>query len=238
MPKHAQLTVEVLAVAIHLNSLVHTEILVVTGQYLHRGAARVVVEDEVLQQVEEVLFLADAAQHGRQLDVALLHLVEAFPLVEKLPLRVDGAHPRLQAVAEHDEGIVVEQLRDGVEIVAVVHVEGIHHFHIVVFQLHEKQGDAVDEAHDVGTAAIEVAMHPQLTHAEELVLIGRIEVDDLGAHLFGLAGGFYARHGHTVPEILILLLVDLHQRLAAHAFRHALHGFLQLLLSEPRVEGF
>ena len=158
--------------------------------------------------------------------------------MEKLPLRVNGAHTCLQAVAEHNESIVVEQLRDGVEVVAIVHVEGIHHLHVMVFQLHEKQRDAVNKAHNVGTAAIEVAMHPQLTHAEELVLIGRVEVDDPGVHLLGLAVGFYARHGHAVPDILILLLVDLHLRLAAHALGHAFHGFLQLLLGEPRVEGF
>ena len=158
--------------------------------------------------------------------------------MEELPFRVDSTHTCFQTVAEHNEGVVVEQLRDGVEIVAIVHVEGVDHFHVMVFQFHEKQGDTIDEAHDVGTAAIEGAMHPQLTHTEEFVLVGRVEVDDLGAHFLGLAVGFYARHGHTVADVLILLLIDLHQRLAAHTFRHALHGFLQLLFSEPRVEGF
>ena len=156
--------------------------------------------------------------------------------MEELPFRVDSAYASLQSVAEHDEGVEAEQLGYGVEIVAVVVVEGIHHLHVVVFQLHEEQRNAIHEAHNVGTAAVQSAMHPQLAHAKELVLVGRSEVDNLGLHLFRLAVGFGSGDGNAVTNHLVLLLVDLHQRLAAHVFCHVLHTLLQLLVRQPWVQ--
>ena len=64
MPEHAQLSVQILAVAIHLCRLVHTQILMVLCHNLSREAIGMVVENEVLHEVEEVLFLADTLQHG------------------------------------------------------------------------------------------------------------------------------------------------------------------------------
>ena len=73
-----------------------------------------VVEDEVLQDIEEVILLANSPEHCWQFYAASLLLRQSFPLMEELPLRVDGAHTSLQAVAEHDEGIMVEQLWYGI----------------------------------------------------------------------------------------------------------------------------
>ena len=146
--------------------------------------------------------------------------------MEELPLRVDGAHTRLQSVAEHDKGIVVEQLGYGVEIVAIVLVEGINYLHVVVLQFHEEQGNAVDIAHNVGPSMIERTIHPHFPDTKELVLLWRIEVDDLGLYLLCLTIGLRAFHWDTVAYQLIFLLVNLHQRLTTDMLCHAVDAFL------------
>ena len=52
--------------------------------------------------------------------------------MEELPLGVDSAHAGLQPVTEHDEGVVIEQLRDGIQVVAVVFVEGVLDRHVMI----------------------------------------------------------------------------------------------------------
>ena len=146
--------------------------------------------------------------------------------MEELPLRVDGSHTRLQSVAEHDEGIVVEQLGYGVEIVAIVLVEGIDDLHVVVLQFHEEQGNAVDVAHDVSPSMIERTVHPHFPDTKELVLLWRIEVDDLGLYLLCLTIGFRASYWYAVANQLILLLVYLHQRLTTDVLCHTVGAFV------------
>ena len=236
VPEYAQFALGDFAVAVFLHGLVHAQVLVVAGEDFDGRAATVVIEDEILEQVEENLFLADAAQHGGQLDVARILLFKAFPLVEEFPLGADGAHACLIPVTEHHHGVVVEQLRDGVEVIAVVLVEGVLDGDVMIFQFHKQQRQTVDKAHDVGTALVERTLHPQFPHAQEVVLLGRGKVDDLGAYFLGLAAGLDARHGHTVTDVLVLLLVDLHQRLAAHVLRHALDGLGDLLAGHPWIQ--
>ena len=130
-----------------------------------------VVKDKVFQQVEEVFLFADTSQHRGQFYAASIFLCQSFPLVEELPFRINGTHTCLQSVTEHDKGIVIEQLGDGIEIVAIVLVEGIHHLHIVVLQFHKQQGNTIHIAHDVCPTTIQGAMHLQLSHAKKLVLI-------------------------------------------------------------------
>ena len=133
--------------------------------------------------------------------------------MEELPFRVDSSHTCLQPVAEHDEGIMVEQLRNRVEIVTIVLVEGIYHFYVVVLQFHKQQRQTIYETHDVSPSMIERTIHPHLTDTQEVILLRRSEVYHLSAYLFRLAVRLYTSHGHTILDVLILLLVDLHQRL-------------------------
>jgi len=79
MPEDAQLPVVELARLVCPDGLVHAEVLVVLREDLGRGPVGTVVQDEVFQQVEEVLFPADAAQHGFQRHAALeLAVVRLF----------------------------------------------------------------------------------------------------------------------------------------------------------------
>ena len=60
MPEHPQPAVFQLAVLVSTDGLVDAEILVVAGQNLGGAPTGMVVKDEVFQQIEEGLFLADA----------------------------------------------------------------------------------------------------------------------------------------------------------------------------------
>lgn len=75
MPEDAQLAVVQLTGLIRFDRLVNSKILVVAGKNLFRVATGMVKEDEILQQVEEVLLFADAAQHSFQSYAALFLLI-------------------------------------------------------------------------------------------------------------------------------------------------------------------
>ena len=55
---------------------------------------------------------------------ARLVLGQAFPFVEMLKVTRNRAQLRIHAVGEHDNGIVVEQMRDGVLVVLEVFLVG------------------------------------------------------------------------------------------------------------------
>ena len=150
----------------------------VFGQDLLRLARGLIEEDEVLQEVHEVLFVADALEQGLHVHRAGLLFVQALPFVEVLPAAGDGADLGLLAVAEHDYGVVVEEVGDGVQVVGEVLLEGDLEVLVDVLALHEKQRQAVDEADDVRAPAVEVASHPELPHAEEVVFVRLVKVEE------------------------------------------------------------
>ena len=154
VPEHPQLAVVQFPGFVGLHRLIDAQVLVVTGQDLGRAAAGVIEEDEIFQQIEKILLFADAPEHGLQGHAALVLLAETLPLVEELVLAAQGTHLCLQAVGEDEEGVIPEQVGDGVQVVGVVVGVGILHVHGVLFQLHKQQRDAIHKAHDVRPAAV------------------------------------------------------------------------------------
>ena len=75
---------------------------------------------------------------------------------------------RLFAVADHDDGVVVEEVRDGVPVVREILLVRPPEVLVDVLAFHEQERDAVDEPHDVRATAVDVAAHPQLAHAKEI----------------------------------------------------------------------
>ena len=120
MPEHAQFAVSEFPRLIRFHRLVDAQILVVPRQYFDRAPVGVVVQDEVLEQVKEILFPADAQQNRFQRDAPLLLLPETLPVVEKLVLAPQRPDFGFRAVGEHHKGVVIEQARNGVLIIAVV----------------------------------------------------------------------------------------------------------------------
>ena len=138
----------------------HAEVLLVLGDHLDEPLAAVVEEDEVLEQVEEVRLGAHPLEQCLHVHDAGFVLVEALPLAEVLEGRRVAADARVHAVSEHHERVVMEDVGNGVLVVGKVLVVGAADVAVDVLQLHEQERDAVDEADQVGAAAVERPLDP------------------------------------------------------------------------------
>ena len=210
----------------------------VPGEDLCGAATGVVVEDEILEEVQEVFLFTHATEHGLQLHAAGIVLLESLPFVEEFVLAAEGADLGLLAVGEHDEGVEVEEMGNGILVVGVVFGVGIPDIHIEIFQLDEEQGQAVDEAQDIRAFAVEAEFVVDLKFldGEEVVVFGVAEVEDLNpAFLLGLAG-LADGDGDAVPEEAVFLLVDLHGGGGGQMALQLFDGLLIHRLREPGVE--
>lgn len=66
---------------------------------------------------------------------------------------------------------------DGVAVVRQVAVVGVPKLLVGCLQLHQEERDAIDEANQVRATGIEVALHPNLTCQQEVV-VRRVEPVD------------------------------------------------------------
>ena len=238
MPEDAQLAIAELPLLPGLHGGVHAQVLMVPGQDLHRAPVGVIVEDEVFKQIEEVLFPADAPKHGLQRHAALVRFFQSLPFVEELILAAQGAHLGLQAVGEHQEGVVVEQVRNGVQVIGIVVGVGVLHIHIAALQLDEQQGQTVDKAHDVRPAAVEIAVNFELLHRQKVIVPRVGKVDHHGPAGVGFPVRLFHRDRDAVPDQAVLLLVDLQQRRGGQVEGQRLAGLLQLDVANPRIQPF
>ena len=236
VPEHAELAVIQLSGGVGLDRLVDAEVLVVAGQNLGGAPARVVIEDKVFKQVEEVFLFADTAQHGFQRDAARLLLAEALPFVEEFVLAAEGAHLGLHAVGEHEEGIIIEQMRDRVQIVRVVVGVGVLHVHCGVFELHEQQRQAVDEADNIRPAAVEIAVDLHFLHRKEAVFRRVLKVDHHGALRLRASVGAADGDRDAVAQEEVFFLIDLHERRGGEPLLQRSDGLGDLRGRDPGVE--
>lgn len=142
---------------------------------LARAAGAAVVEEhEVLDQVEEPFLRQHAVEQHLGVDAALLVLVVALPLDEVLPPARDRAVAGVVAVADDEEDVVVEGVRDRVlvQVVGEVVVEPGADVLVNRFQLDEDDGQAVDEADEIGAPVVvrdAQALDLQLAHGQETI---------------------------------------------------------------------
>ena len=108
MPEYAQFSVVQLPFSIRLYRFIDAQVLMVPCQYLGDSAAGVVKEDEVFQQIEKILFSADAPEHGLKRDTAGFLFFKAFPFMEKFVLAAQRPHLGLQTIGEDKESVVVK----------------------------------------------------------------------------------------------------------------------------------
>ena len=236
MPEHTQPAVFQFAVLVSTDGLVDAEILVVAGQNLGGAPTGMVVKDEVFQQIEEGLFLADAPQHGFQFHAACIAFLQTLPLVEKLVLAAKRTHLGFQSIGQHEKGIVIEQLRNGIEVIPIIVYVGVLHIHGRLFQLDKQQRNAIDKAHDVRSAAVQLRVDLHLFYVEEMIVSRVFEVDHRRASDFGAAIRPLDRHRDAIPQQKILFLVDLHQGCGGNVCREFLLHLVQLVRGEPRVQ--
>ena len=236
MPEHAQLTVVQLSGFVGFDCLVHAEILVVPGQYLCRMSSGMVKEDKVFQQIQEIFLFANAAKHGFQRHAALFLLRQTLPFMEELILAAQRPHLGLHAVGENQKGVVIEQMRNGVQIVGVVVGIGILHIHGVLLQFDEQQRNPVDKADNIRAAAVQVAVDLQFLDGEEMVVIGIPEVDDRGIFGFCPAAGLLHGDRDTIPNEEIFLLVDLQQGGGGQSVLQCALSLVHLSGCDPRIQ--
>ena len=213
VPVDAEPAAPTVAVLDRADRPVHAEILLVLRDDLDRPVAAVVEEDEVLEEVDEVGLRADALEKRLHVDDAGLVLVEPLPLPEQLERGRPGAESGVDAVAEHDEGVVVEDVGDGVLVVGEVLVPGVADVAVDVLQLHEQQRNAVHEACEVGAAPVQRPLDPELAHDEKVVLLRLAEVEYAQRPGLLAAARFPVRHLHAVAQQVVLVAVGLQRRL-------------------------
>ena len=207
MPEHPRLAAPMAAVADRLDGPVDAEKLVVAGQNLSRVPGRVVENDEVFHQVQEIVFRAHPLEQRLHGHDARLILGQPFPLVKMLEPAGDRAEFGIHPVGQHNKSVVMEQMRDGVLVIEKVLLIGGAGIAADVLQLHEQQRQAVDEPDDIRPAAVQIAPHPQLPHAEEMVVLGNIEVEDPQSLAHPLAFGVAKGDPHPVLDQFVLLTV-------------------------------
>ena len=156
--------------------------------------------------------------------------------MEKLVLAAKRAHLGFQSIGQHKKGIVIEQLRNGIEVIPIVVYVGVLHIHGGLFQLDEQQRNAIDKAHNVRSAAVQLRVDLHLFYGKEVVVFRVFEVDHRRASDFGAAIRPLDRHRDAIPQQKILFLVDLHQGCGGNVRREFLLHLVQLVRGEPRVQ--
>ncbi len=207
VPEHAQLPLAGLAVPDRLDRAVDAQELVVAGQDLLRFAGGLVEEDEVLQQVQEVALVAHALEQRLHVHRARFFLGQALPFVEVFPLAGDRADLGLFPVAEHHDGVVMEDVGNCVLVVREVLLEGNFQILVDVLALDEQQRQAVDEADDVRPFVVDVAAHPQLAHAEKVIVLRIAIVNHPQPFAHPLVLGVAEGDLHAVADQVVLFAV-------------------------------
>ena len=129
--------------------------------------------------------------------------------MEELELGGVGADLRVDAVGENHEGVEVEDLRHDLAVVAEVVAVCDDDVLRDVLQLHEDERHAVHEPYDVrAAAAAKRAAQPELADAQEVVVVGIVEVEYAQVGL--LLGAVRSRvaDGDAVEEKLVFLPVE------------------------------
>ena len=105
-----------------------------------------------------------------------------------------------------------------------------------VLALDEEQRQAVDEADEVRPAAVEVAAYPQLAHAEEVVVLRRLEVQDAEPFPHPLAPVVTEGDGHAVAYQRVLLPVGGDDGLRGEGGGELPHRLVMGGLGQSRIE--
>ena len=158
--------------------------------------------------------------------------------MEKLIFAAERADLGLHAVGENQESVVIEQVRDGIEIIRVVVGVSVLHVHRRVFELDEKQRDAVDKIDDIRPSAVEIAVNFHFFYGEEVILCRVLEVDCCGALRLRAAVRMPDCDRDAVAQQEILFLVDLHEGGGGEPLPERSDGLVDLRGRNPWVELF
>jgi hypothetical protein len=150
-----------------------------------RTSLAFVEQDEVLNEVEQSVGRQHAVEQHFGLDFAFVHLVEALPFGEVVPFAGDRSVAGAMTVADNQECVVMEGMRNDVlvHIVAQIAVKSGSDILVDRLQLDEDQRQTVDKADEIGTAVVvrcAQAGQLQLANSEEVIVARAVvEVDYL-----------------------------------------------------------
>ena len=209
VPEHAQLAARALAITHSLYRAVHAEELVVAGEDLRHGSRRLVIDDEILEEVEQIRLGTCPLQQRLHIHRTWFVLGKTLPGMKELELGGVRTDLRIDAVCENHERVEVEYLRHDLAVIAEVVAVGDGDVLRDVLQLHEDERHAVHEPDDIRTAATaERTAQPQFAHAEEVVVARIGEVEDAQRSLLLRAVRHRVANGDAVEKHLVLLAVD------------------------------
>ena len=106
-----------------------------------------------------------------------------------------------------------------------------------VLALDKQQRQSVDKADDVGPAAIQVTPHPQLAHAQEVIVRRLVEVED--SHAFPYPFALVVAKGdlYAVTDKDVFLAVGGDEGLRGHAGGELANGISVGGLGQTRIQG-
>jgi hypothetical protein len=149
MPEHAQLPglhLGLDARVVRCEALDHpvdAQVLVIARHDLVRAPFAGIEQHEVFDDVEQTGLVQHALEQDGQQGLVLARLrivlVEPLPAVEVLAGAGQRPILRIVAVGDHHQRVPVEQVRDGVEVVAVVLLVGAVDMHLEALELDEHQ---------------------------------------------------------------------------------------------------
>ena len=183
MPEHATFTIALGGDFCFFHGLANSEVLVVSRQYLERFCLLHGEADEVLYNIQQTRSVEHALVEGVELCVCGIFVaaVFGFPLHESVEARGDGACLISGKVTDHADGVVIENGRDVLHVVAdlVVCVFCVNLILGRAFQLHEYQRQTVDEQDDIGASVVAVLNVCKLIDYIEAVIGYGLVVDQI-----------------------------------------------------------
>ena len=211
--------------------LTHRVELVVTGDLLDQLPVRLLEQHEIAQVVQQQRRLEEAPDHGFQLKLQqrpVMLAAHRAPGHETLTVCGQRADARLQPVADHQRSVADEQVGDivlvGLQLVVGRPDAGL--FRGGVFQLQHRDGQAVDETHQVGPARLLAALHGELVDHQKAVALGLLEVDQAQAVAPLDALGIGDIDRDAVDQRFVHGAVALDQR-GVVGLDHCMGGFVQ-----------
>ena len=151
----------------------------VAGEDLRNSTCRLVIDDEILEEIEQVSLGTSPLQQSLHVHRTRFIFGKAFPGVEELELGRVGADLRVDAVCENHKCVEVKNLRHDLAVIAEVVAIGDGDVLCDVLQFHEDERHAVHESdHIRASTTAERTAQPQLAHAKEVVVRWRIKVKD------------------------------------------------------------
>ena len=192
-----------------LHCAVHAEELVVAGEDLRHGSRRLVIDDEILEEVEQIRLGTCPLQQRLHVHRTWFVLGKTLPGMKELELGGVRTDLRIDAVCENHERVEVEYLRHDLAVIAEVVAVGDGDVLRDVLQLHEDERHAVHKPDDIRTAATaERTAQPQFAYAEKMILVRIVEVEDAQRSLLLHAVRRRVANGDAVEKQLVLLAVD------------------------------